>query len=224
MASRMAVPPRESIFAIPSSSLLMSLVNGTSSQGSSLKLTMKTSSCGLEAFTRSSDATSTFCRFSFMLPLLSMMMPSDTGTSSRLKILMGCSTPFSKTLKDFCGRSVTSLPLLSATLTGRMTRRVSARKTGSSTGGGCALCAKASEETNKKLLRRRIVPETEKGLQRGKAARLNQFHVHVPILPVPCLILGGVVKHVLVPQLDADFRGNVSQFVHVLYIITSPAR
>ncbi len=91
MASRMAVPPRESMRAMPSSIFLMSLVSGTSRNGSSLKLTMKTSSCGLEALTKSSEAASTFCRFSRMLPLLSMIMPSEIGTSSRRKILIGCS-------------------------------------------------------------------------------------------------------------------------------------
>ena len=49
MASRMAVPPRESMRAMPSSIFLMSLVRGTSRKASSLKLTMNTSSCGLEA-------------------------------------------------------------------------------------------------------------------------------------------------------------------------------
>ena len=34
-----------------------------------------------------------------MLPLLSMISPMETGTSSRLKTLMGCCTPFSKTWK-----------------------------------------------------------------------------------------------------------------------------
>ena len=91
---------------------------------------MKTSSCGLEAFTRSTDATSTFWRFSLMLPLLSMMMPNEIGTSSCRKNLMGCSIPFSKTLKAFCCRSVISFPFLSETLTGRITQRVSARKRG----------------------------------------------------------------------------------------------
>src|SRR5271168_4304054 len=147
------------------------------------------------------DAISTFCRFSFMLPLLSMMMPSDTGTSSRLKILMGCSTPFSKTLKDFWGISVTSLPFLSATLTGRMTRRVSARKTGSSTGGGCALWDQTSEAATRTLLSRRIVPETEKSFQRRQTTRLNQLHVHVPIFAIADLVLRRIVKHVLISQL-----------------------
>src|ERR1700728_4469788 len=132
IASRMAVPPRESMRAMPSSIFLMSLVNGTSRNGSSLKLTMNTSSCGLEALTKSNEAASTLCRFSRMLPLLSTMIPSEIGTSSRRNILMGCSIPFSKTLNAFCCKSVTSLPLLSSTLTGSTTRRVPMLKVGSS--------------------------------------------------------------------------------------------
>ncbi len=40
-----------------------------------------------------------------MLPLLSMTMHIDTGTSSRLNSLISCSTPFSVTLKFVLGRS-----------------------------------------------------------------------------------------------------------------------
>src|SRR5205085_10482003 len=60
-----------------------------------------------------------------MLPLLSMMMPREIGTSSRRKILMACSAQFSYTLKAWRGRLVTSLPFRSETLTGSTTRRVS---------------------------------------------------------------------------------------------------
>ena len=62
MASRMAVPPRESIRASASSIFLMSLVkSGSRRKASSLKLTMKTSSCGFDALTSASAAASTFC-------------------------------------------------------------------------------------------------------------------------------------------------------------------
>ena len=88
-----------------------------------------------------------------MLPLLSMIIPSEIGTSSRRNILMGCSIPFSKTLKAFCCKSVTSLPLLSSTLTGSTTRRVPTVKVGSSEesgvcgGGFCEeLCAQIKQE------------------------------------------------------------------------------
>src|SRR5438874_1833317 len=56
MASRMAVPPRESILAKPCSSSLRLLAKGWSRKASSLKFTTKTSSCGLEALTRASAA------------------------------------------------------------------------------------------------------------------------------------------------------------------------
>src|ERR1700722_4918683 len=228
MASRMAVPPRESMRAMPSSIFLISLVRGTSRKGSSLKLTMKTSSCGLEALTRSSDAVSTFWRFSRILPLLSTMMPSEMGTSSRRKILMGCSTPFSKTLKDFCDRSVISLPSLFRTLTGSTTRRESVRKVGSSEGeGGAAVCAQTKQEANRdraeNLLSGRIIPEAEKRLERRKAAGLHQLDVDVPILAVPGLIGGTVVQHVLIAKFDSDFCGDVGKFVQVLHIIAAPA-
>src|SRR3984957_9687318 len=216
IASRMAVPPRESIRATPSSIFLMSLVRGTSRKASSLKLTMKTSSCGLEAFTRSSEAVSTLWRFSRMLPLLSMMMPSEMGTSSRRKTLMGCSAPFSKTLNAFCCRSVTSLPSLFTTLTGSTTKRVSAVKVGSwgeaeEEDGAWAQTKQkeASRDRAAQLLRRRIIPEAEKRLERRKAARLHQLDGDVAIFAVPRLIGGGVVEHVLIAKFDSNFCGDV---------------
>ena len=50
---------------------------------------------GLDAFTSASEAAFTLARLSRMLPLLSMTMPMETGTSRWVKALMGCSTPFS---------------------------------------------------------------------------------------------------------------------------------
>src|SRR5579871_2217468 len=231
MASRIAVPPRESMRATPSCMALMSLVMGTSSQASSLKLTMKTSSCGLEAFTISSEATSTFCRFSFMLPLLSMMMPNDTGTSSRLKILIGCSTPFSKTLNELCFRSVISLPRLSATLIGKTTSRVSARNVTSSAGGGLApgfaawglAIPEKRRKLARKLLSRRIISKAVERLEWRQAARLYQFHLNMTVFAIPHLVLGRVVKHVLIPQLGADLGGDIGKFIDVLNVITSPS-
>src|SRR5271170_4658697 len=216
MASRMAVPPLESMRAMPSSSFLMSLVNGTSRNASSLKLTMNTSSCGLEAFTKSREAASTLWRFSRMLPLLSTMMPSEIGTSSRRKILMGCSTPFSKTLKAFWSRSVTSLPLLSSTLTGSTTRRVPMLNVGSSDeAGDCCngVCAQTSEEeasaNRATLLRRRIVPEAEKCFERRQAARLHQLDVDVAVFAITRPVGGTVVQHVLIAKLDSNFGCDV---------------
>src|SRR5271166_1158460 len=230
MASRMAVPPRESMRAMPSSIFLMSLVNGTSRYGSSLKLTMKTSSCGFEARTKSSEAASTLCRFSRMLPLLSTMIPSEMGTSSRRKTLIGCSTPFSKTLKAFCCRSVTSLPLLSSTLTGSTTRRVPTEKVGSSgvaAGGGCGgFCAQTNErEVRKseavKLLRRRIVSQAEKRFERRQPARLRQLDVDVAVLAIARLVGGTVVEHVLIAKFDSNFGCDVGKFVQILHVVAA---
>src|SRR5271167_4368394 len=166
-----------------------------------------------------------------MLPLLSITMPSDTGTSSRLKILIGCSIPFSYTLNSFCLRSVTSLPFLSATLIGKTTRRVSARKVTSSPAdglaGGFPVCALASQLIRRimlrKLLRGRIISKTVKRLQGRKTAWLHQFHLNVPVFAIPHLVLRRVIKHVLIPQLDADLGGDIGQFVDVFHVVAPPA-
>src|ERR1022692_3984216 len=133
MASRMAVPPRESMRVRASSISLMSLVKalpcGLSRKASSLKLTMKTSSSGLESLTSVSAAASTLARLSRMLPLLSMISPMETGTSSRRKTLIACAAPFSVTVKASCARVVTRRPFLSTTVVWQTTSRVSARKT-----------------------------------------------------------------------------------------------
>ena len=86
---------------------------------------MKTSSCGLESFTRSSAATATCSRLFRMLPLLSIISPSEISTSSRLNIFSGCRTPFSYTWKADCDRLVTRCGFLSWTVTLSGTRRVS---------------------------------------------------------------------------------------------------
>ena len=75
---------------------------------------MNTSSWGLDAFTSASDAAFTLARLSRMLPLLSMTMPIETGTSGWVNALIGCSTPFSKTLNAVCGMPEIGLPFLSA--------------------------------------------------------------------------------------------------------------
>src|ERR1700738_3604941 len=112
-----------------------------------------------------------------MLPLLSMMMPSEIGTSSRRKILMACSAPFSYTLNACRERFVTSLPLLSETLTGSTTRRVSVvNVTGPSDGGaGVWAQSKRAAAGNARhqagidvLLRWRIITEAKIGFERGQ--------------------------------------------------------
>src|SRR5206468_1614185 len=222
IASRMAVPPRESIFASPRSSSFSSLVNGWSRNASSLKFTTKTSSSRFEALIKAMADASTRRRLVRMLPLLSTIRPIDTGTSSRRNFLIGCSTPFSNTRKDFCGRFVTYFPLLSTTVACRTTRRVSARKVA---GSSCEFfdCAQSSEAASAakrpakaRLLNWRIVPLSEKGSQGRHTFRSNKFHKHFSVFPVPFFIDRRIAQNVLVPELDSYFRGHVRQFVQVL--------
>src|SRR5579872_5773987 len=162
---------------------------------------MKTSSWGLEAFTRFSAAAATRLFLSRMLPLLSIIMPSETGMSSRRKILSGCSMPFSSTLKAGCCRLVTSFPLLSTTLACTTTSRVSAVKTGTSSCGAEPFCAagvdgngdgglerlggapwpnaQAADSTKAAaiLLRGSIISGTKHGPQLRQSRGLYQFHL-----------------------------------------------
>src|SRR5271165_1817897 len=188
---------------------------------------MKTSSWGLDSLTKSTAAVSTLERSSCMLPLLSTIMPSDTGTSSRRNNLMGCSAPFSKTLNDSCERLVTSFPLLSDTLTGRTTNRASVRKVGASSlaAGGLAggVWAAAKKPKSTRLLSRRIVSKSVKGLERRQTARLNQLHVHAPILSIASNVFRRIIQHVLISQLHADFSGDIRQLSDVLHRKRTPA-
>src|SRR4029453_13538356 len=68
---------------MPPSSTFTSFVNGTSMRGWSAKFKTKTSSRGFDARTNASAAASTLARTERMLPLLSMIRPSEVGTSSR---------------------------------------------------------------------------------------------------------------------------------------------
>src|ERR1700730_10984923 len=129
-----------------------------------------------------------------MLPLLSMMMPKEIGTSSRRKILMACSAPFSYTLKACWERLVTSLPFLSETLTGSTTRRVSVVNVTGPSGGGGVGCAPienaaAAHEARANLLRRRIITEAVISFKRGQSTGLNQFNAYVAVFSIALLIL-----------------------------------
>src|ERR1700680_4619497 len=136
---------------------------------------------------------------------------------------------------------------------GRTTRRVPTLNVTSSSdngfAGGGVLCAQAKQTRRQRLpgsaqrgtrslsavnnrgplrcarylLSRRIIPKAEKGFERRKATRLHQFHIDVTIFSIPRLVLGGVVKDILIPELDADLSGYIGEFIQVLYIVTPAA-
>src|SRR5579885_1386540 len=191
---------------------------------------MKTSSCGFEAFTSASAAAATLARLSRMLPLLSIMMPIETGTSSRRKILMGCSTPFSKTLKADSGRSVTRWPFLSITLTCRSTSWIPPWNTGVSSGpsaGLTAFCPRAifahrlrpAPPTNAKISRllcRRIITWAMIGPELRQSRRFHQFHLNPSKLSVPLAILWMISDHVLIAQFQTDLGRDIRQIAQVV--------
>ncbi len=159
-----------------------------------------------------------------MLPLLSMMIPIDTGTSSRRKILIGCSTPFSSILNADCGMLVSSLPFLSTTLAYSGTRFVSDVKTATSCGSERCLRLgllrehhtgrkrrQARENEEDRLLSRRIISGAENRLERGVSSGLRQFNLDPPILAVASPVLRRVADHVLIVQLDSDLRRDIRQ-------------
>src|ERR1019366_1248357 len=162
-----------------------------------------------------SAADSTASRFSRMLPLLSMIRPIETGTSSRLNSLICWGVPFSKTENALCGRFVNRWPFLSVTVTLSGTRRVSDEKTASpesSLGccaGGLACCAAAEAmkmaavarmSDFNRLLRRRIVAGSPESVQGRQPLRLYQFDIDLPVLPVTRLVSRTIAEHILVSQ------------------------
>src|ERR1017187_3165633 len=234
MASRMAVPPRESMRVRASSISRMSFVKflrlGRSRKASSLKLTTKTSSSGLESFTRAREAASTPARLTRMLPLLSTIRPSETGTSSRRKPVMRWAAPFSVSPKASRVRSVTRWPLLSNTVVLQITTRVSERKTKDSScdGGGFAGCpcsaqpvssiAPARPAANPLFVGRMIAHPPESPQQRH-LGRLHQLDIHMAVFSVALLVGRGIAKHVLIPELDSDFGGNIRQLIGVFDLV-----
>src|SRR5579864_5941856 len=192
---------------------------------------MKTSSWGFDAFTRSSDAAATFARLSRMLPLLSMMMPIDTGMSSRRKILMVCSTLFSSTLNADSGSVVTSFPFLSSTLACTTTSRVSAVNTNSSPpAGGFAGGAPwprsrvaESAHTLQKLLRGSIISGSEHRYELRQARGFHQLHLDAAVLAVAYCIFRTISQHIFVAQFDPDFRGNIGKLGQVVHGKSSAA-
>src|SRR5450755_427860 len=221
MASRMAVPPRESMRASPSCKSLGSLVKSLSRKASSLKLTMKTSSWGLESFTKASAAASTLVRFSRMLPLLSITSPMETGTSSRLNTLICWGTPFSKTWKAFSGRFTTKWPVLSTTVACNTTSRVSTLITVVCPGVSAAHRPKAakahSADVRILLLSGSIVAQSPEGPKGRQPARLHQFNLDAPVLAIPILILRRVADDILIAQFNADLLGDVGELVEVFH-------
>src|ERR1039458_9311216 len=239
MASRMAVPPRESMRVRSSSISRMSLVKffwlGMSRKASSLKLTTKTSSSGLESFTRASEAASTAARLIRMLPLLSTIRPSDTGTSSRRKLAMRCAAPFSVRAKASRERSVTRWPLLSNTVVLQITTRVSERKTKDSScdalswdGGGftcrpyttqpVSRTAPARPAANPLFIRRMVAHPPESPQQRH-LGRLDQLNFHMAVFSVVLLVGRGIAQYVLIPQLHSDLGGDIRQLIGVFDLV-----
>ena len=162
----------------------------------------------------SNAAAATFGRFSRIEPLLSMMIPIETGTSSRLKIFSVCSTLFSKTLNDACGMLVTILPFLSTTLTYNGTSWVSSLNVAASSCTGCGVCAEripAATAVKITLLRRRIISSSERRLQRRQPHRLYQLNLHPPVFAILHQIFGRITQSILIPQLQADLGGDVQQ-------------
>src|ERR1017187_6483334 len=234
MASRMAVPPRESIRVSASSISRMSFVKffllGMSRKASSLKLTTKTSSSGLESFTRAREAASTPARFTRMLPLLSTIRPSDTGTSSRRKPVMRCVAPFSAIAKASRVRSVTRWPLLSNTVVLQITTRVSERKTKDSScdGGGFACCPCSAQPVSRTaparpaanpLFIRRMVAHPPESPQQRHLGRLHQLDFHMAVFSVVLLVGRGIAQHVLIPQLHSDLGGDIRQLIGVFDLV-----
>src|ERR1035438_10193853 len=234
MASRMAVPPRASMRVRASSISRMSFVKslrlGRSRNASSLKLTTKTSSCGLESFTKAREAASTPARLIRMLPLLSTIRPSETGTSSRRNSVMRCAAPFSVTVKASRARSVTRWPFLSKTVVLQTTTRVSERKTKDSAcdeGGfaGCPWSAQPASRTAPArpaataLFIRRMVAHPPESAQQRHLAWLYQLDFHMAVLSVALLVGRGIAKHVLIPQFHSDFGGDIRQLIGVFDLV-----
>src|ERR1022692_4568233 len=234
MASRMAVPPRESMRVRASSISRISLVKflrlGRSRKASSLKLTTKTSSTGLESFTRAREAASTPARLMRMLPLLSIIKPSETGTSSRRKLVMRCAAPFSAIAKASRARSVTRWPLLSNTVVLQITTRVSERKTKDSScdGGGFACCPWSAQPVSRiapvrpaanPLFIRRMVAHPPESPQQRHPGPVHQLDIHMAGFSVALLVGRGIAKHVLIPELDSDFGGNIRQLIGVFDLV-----
>src|SRR5690242_2626870 len=74
-----------------------------------------------------------------------------------------------------------------------------------------------------RLSGRRIVPQSVDGPQRGKASRLNEFHLHPPVLAVTPLIFWSIAEDVLILELHTDFRGDVWQLVGIIDSIGAAA-
>src|SRR5580658_7513129 len=87
----------------------------------------KNSSCGLEVLKNAAAASVDFLILFRMLPLMSNSNPMDSGASSKENLVMGCSTPSSKTLKSALRKSVMGVPNTLVTCAGTSTSAVSTR-------------------------------------------------------------------------------------------------
>src|SRR5664280_509553 len=69
---------------------------------------------------------------------------------------------------------------------------------------------------NRRLLQWRIIAQSPRCPERRQPARRNEFHLDPPVFSVVLPILRRIAENVLVPQLQADFCGDVRQLVHAL--------
>ena len=154
-----------------------------------------------------------------MLPLLSTRMPIETGTSSRRKSLIGCSTLSSYTLKADFGMLVISFPVLVEDAYVKRDFpdfRVE--------DGDFVLCAdRHGRQSGRQqaprqplLLRGCNISGTVPCPQRRQILNLHQFHFHFSVLAVMSGILRAVAEHVLVAELQADLGGHVRQIRQIL--------
>src|SRR5579884_4171851 len=173
-----------------------------------------------------------------MLPLLSIIKPSDTGTSSRRKILICCGAPFSSTVNALCGRFVTRWPLLSITVTFSGTRRVSLENTASpescELACGCVAAIGLPDCPNNRngasiraapikrylfkviSLSWRVITGPPEGVQLRQPARLHQLDADLPVLSIARLIRWAVAQNILISKLDANLRRHVRQIRQVV--------
>ena len=86
-----------------------------------------------------------------------------------------------------------------------------------------AQSGRATAIAQKSFIGRSIIAQSPERPQRRQAARLNQLHLHVPVLPVVLLVLRRIAQDVLVAQFDSDFGGDIRQFVQVLHRVLAPA-
>ena len=72
------------------------------------------------------------------------------------------------------------------------------------------------------LLRRRIVAGSPECVEGRQPPRLYQFDTNLPILAVTHLVGRAITKHILISQLNSNFRRHIRQFVQIFDDEVSP--